>query len=66
MLSKSDNIETMLGNKVSEVAEELFQSPISRYQIRLRRSMRGSEFIFGFAPLLYYKCHKIKFKRVGS
>ena len=28
--------------------------------------MRGIDFIFDCACLLYYKCHKIKFKRGGS
>ena len=28
--------------------------------------MRGSDFIFDGVNLLYYKCHKINFKRGGS
>ena len=28
--------------------------------------MRGSDFIFDCVNLLYYKCHKINFKRGGS
>ena len=28
--------------------------------------MRGSDFIFGCVHLLYYKCHKINYKRGGS
>ena len=28
--------------------------------------MRGSDFIFDDVNLLYYKCHKINFKRGGS
>ena len=28
--------------------------------------MRGSDFIFDYVHLLYYKCHKINFKRGGS
>ena len=30
------------------------------------RSMRGSDFVFDCVNLLYYKCHKIIFKRGGS
>ena len=59
MHSKSDNIEIMINDKASEVIEELFQSFLSRYQIGLERSMRGSDFIFDCVHLLYYKCHKI-------
>ena len=50
MHSKSDNIEIMINVKVDEVTKELFQSLLSRYQIGLKTSMKGSEF-------LYYKCH---------
>ena len=28
--------------------------------------MKGSDFIFGSAKLIYYICHKENFKRVGS
>ena len=28
--------------------------------------MRGSEFVFDYIHLLYYKCHKISFNRGGS
>ena len=62
MHSKSDSIEIMINDKADEVIEELF----SRYQIRLETSMKGRDFIFDCAYLLYYKCHKIKFKRDGS
>ena len=27
--------------------------------------MRGSEFVFDYVHLMYYKCHKINLKRVG-
>ena len=29
-------------------------------------SKRGSEFVFDYVPLLYYKCRKINLNRVGS
>ena len=28
--------------------------------------MRGSDFIFDSVQLMYYKCHKLDFKRGGS
>ena len=53
MLSKSDNTEIMNNNKTDEVIEKRFQSLLPKYQIRLETSMRGSDFIFGCAHLLY-------------
>ena len=38
----------------------------SKYQIDLEMQMRGSNFIFDCANLLYCKCPKINFKRCGS
>ena len=66
MYSKSDNIEIMINDKAEEFVEERFQSLLSRYQIGLETSMRGSNFIFACVSLLYYKCHKINFKRGKS
>ena len=57
-----DNTEFMSYGNVNEVVYELFKSLLSRYQIGL---MRGSDFIFKSVQLLYYKCHKINFKRGG-
>ena len=39
---------------------------ISRHQIGLKASMRGSDFFFDSVQLLYYKCHKINVRRGGS
>ena len=52
----------MTNDKAGEVMDEIFQSLLSRYQIRLEISMKGSDFIFDCVPLLCYKCHKINFK----
>ena len=57
MHSKSDNIEIMINDKADKVLEELFQSLLSRYQIVLETSMKGSNFVFDSVHLLYYKCH---------
>ena len=42
MHSKSDKLETMINDKPEEVTEELFKSLLSRYQIVLEISMKGS------------------------
>ena len=64
--SKSDNIEFMSYDTVNEVVHKPFESLLSVYQIGLETSMRRSDFIFDSVELLYYKCHKINFKRGGS
>ena len=42
MNSKSDNIEIMISDKAEEVTEEHFQSLLSRNQVGLETSMKGS------------------------
>ena len=49
-----------------EIVEEVFESLLSRHQIGLETSMKGSNFIFDAVNVLSYKCHKIDFKRGGS
>ena len=66
MHSKSDNIEIMINEKAYKVSEKRFELLLNRYHIRLETSMRRSDFIFDCVHLLYYKCHKINFKRGGS
>ena len=51
MYSKSDNIKIMIIDKVDEVIEEVFQSLLSRYQIGVETSVKGSDFIFDFVNL---------------
>ena len=65
MHSKSDNIEIMISDEADEVIKELFDSLKNRYQNNLE-SMKGSEFVFDYVHLLYYKCHKINPTRGGS
>ena len=50
----------------NDVFDELFESLLSKYQIGLETSMRGSNFIFDSVQILHYKCHKINFKSAGS
>ena len=47
----------MINDKADEIIEELFKSLLSRYQIGLKTSMRGSDLIFDYIHLLYYKYH---------
>ena len=55
MHSKSDNIEVMTYDYPDEIMEERFETQI-----------KGSDFAFVWINLLFYKCHKIIFKRGGS
>ena len=50
----------------NEVFDNFFESLLSRYQIGLETSMKGSDFIFDSVQQLYYKFHKINFRRGGS
>ena len=43
---KGNNIRIMVNDKANEVIEKTFQLLLSRYQIGLETSMRGSDFIF--------------------
>ena len=65
MHSKSDNIEIMISDEADEVIKTLFDSLKSRYQNNLQ-SMRGSQFVFDYVKLLYYKYHKMNLNRGGS
>ena len=66
MHSKSDNMKFTPYNDANEVIDKLFKSLRSRYQGNLETSIRGSDFIFNLVQMMYYKCHKINFKRTGS
>ena len=57
MHSKSDNLEVMTYDNANEVIEEIFESLLSKYQMGLETSIKGSDFIFDDVSLLYYKCH---------
>ena len=61
MHSKSDNIEIMINNEPDEVIKELYVSLKNRYENDIE-SMKGSEFVFDYVRLFYYKCHEIKTK----
>ena len=65
MHSKSDNIEIMISDEADEVIKELFDLLRNRCQNNLE-SMKGSEFVFDYTQLLYYKCYKTNPNRSGS
>ena len=65
MHSKSDNIEIINSDVTDEIIEKLFNSLKNRHQNNLQL-MRGSEFVFDYIQLLYYKCHKINLNHGGS
>ena len=46
MYLKSDNIEVMINDKADKVIKGPFQSLLSRYQIGLETSNKGSGFVF--------------------
>ena len=66
MHSTSGNIKFTSYNDANEVVNEVFESLRSRCQGNLETSMRGSDFIFDSVQLMYYKCHKVNFRRGDS
>ena len=66
MYTKSNNIEIMVGSETDEIIQELFKSPLQRYQEGLKESMKGSEIIFDSVNLLHYHLQKTSLKRIGS
>ena len=45
-----------MNDKADKVIKEIFDSLKNRYQNNLE-SIKGSEFVFGYVHLLYYKSH---------
>ena len=66
MRTSSGNIKLTSYNAANEVIDELFESLCLRCQGNLETSMREINFIFDSVQLMYYKCHKVNFKRGGS
>ena len=54
MHSKGDNTKIKNNDKADKVIEDLFQSFLSKYQIGLEISMKGSDFMFDSVYLLCY------------
>ena len=55
----------MINDVADEVIQELFKSLKNRDKNNLE-SIKGSEFVFDYIPLLYCKCHKINVNSGGS
>ena len=64
--SWSDNTEIIMGNETNDIIHKLFKSFLQRYQEKLEKSMKGSDFVFNSVDLLYYHLHKISLKRDES
>ena len=60
---------TIAINYIKDTKEECVMCSKSsdlKFQGNLETSMRVSDFIFDSVQLLYYKCHRINFRRSGS
>ena len=66
MQTKSDNIEIMIGDDISDAINELIDSFMKRYQERLKTKMKESSYIFERIYLLEYHLHKISLNRGSS
>ena len=58
MFSKSDNVKILINDEAIEVIKELFNSLKVSYQNNLEL-IKGSEFVFDYPHLLYFKCDKV-------
>ena len=56
----------MTGNETNKIINELFESLLTRYQLALEESMKGSNFVFDSIDGMHYKCDKISLNGVGS
>ena len=56
-------MEITITDEADEVMKELFGSLKNRYQTNLE--LIGSEFLFHYVHLLYYKCYNINPNHVG-
>ena len=65
MHSSSGNIK-FTPYSYANVIDELFESLRSKYQVNLKTSVRGSDFIFNSVQSMYYKCHRVNFIHGGS
>ena len=66
MHSASDNIKFTPYNDANEVVDDLFESLCSKYEDDLDTSIKEMIFFFYSVQLMYYKFHKVSFKRGGS
>ena len=55
----------MINDEADNVINELFDSLKNGYENNLKLT-KGSDFVFDYVQLLYYKCHKINLNCSGS
>ena len=65
MHSQSDSVEFMIGSKTDEIINELSESLLTRYQLGLEKSVKGSDSVFDSINRMHYKCNKISLNRDG-
>ena len=65
MHASSDNLKFTTYSHANDVIEKPFKSLFLEYRDNLETSMKGSDFTFDSVQLMYYKCHKVNFKRGG-
>ena len=63
--SRNNNIKFTSYNDANKIVDELGDSLWSRIHGNLKTSMRGSDFIYNSLQLMYFKCHKVNFRRGG-
>ena len=61
----SDNVSIMRGTNTNTIIKEIFRSFLQNYQQELKM-IKGSNFVFESADLLYYKLHRVRLNRGGS
>ena len=66
MHTNSGNIKIMMSSETDNIIDELFKSPLQKYQEGLEDSMRGSEFVFDSVDVWYYHLQIISLKKSES
>ena len=66
MHTRSNNVDIMVGSETNEIIKDLFESFLRKYQKGLEESMRGSEFVYDSADVLYYNLNIVSLSRGGS
>ena len=54
---KSANMKIIINDKANKEIENIFPSFLSRYQMDLETTMKGSNFILDHVHLLYFQFH---------
>ena len=65
MHPRESNINFVSYKDENQVLHELFDSLHSGLQGNLETPMRGGDFVFGSVQMMYYSCHKVKYRLSG-